>query len=80
MNKWNPLVVSVLVGEVMAGMPLGTVHSASAEKFDAAYQGGTYQISAGSQNEGWRVNTSNCETHHCFNGQGGVVCRRAEFK
>ena len=81
MNIRRVLVASVLMGlGSLTGFLLGASHPALAQKFDAAYQAGTYQISAGNQNESWRVNTSTGETHHCSGGQGGVICRRAEFK
>jgi hypothetical protein len=79
MSDRSVLVLSTLLGAagVLAGMAIGEVR---AQRIDPAYSAGTFQISAGNQNEAWRVNTSTGETHHCVSAQAGVTCRRAEFK
>ena len=79
MSDRRMLVMSTILGAVgvLAGMAIGEVR---AQRIDPAYSAGTFQISAGNQNEAWRVNTSTGETHHCSSAQGGVSCRRAEFK
>ncbi len=79
MSDRSVLVLSTLLGAagVLAGMAIGEVR---AQRIDPAYSAGTFQISAGNQNEAWRVNTSTGETHHCVGAQAGVTCRRAEYK
>ena len=64
---------------VMAGIAVGVAQPALAQRIEAAYSAGTFQISAGNQNEAWRVNTSTGETFHCVGGQS-LICRRAEVK
>lgn len=82
MRDRRMLVMSTIVGAVgvVAGMAIGEVRPASAQRLDTAYSAGTFQISAGNLNEAWRVNTSTGETYHCLGGQAAVTCRRAEFK
>lgn len=82
MNGRNIVLMSTVTGAVAVlavGVQSG-VQPASAQRLDTAYSAGTFQISAGNQNEAWRVNTSTGETHHCVSAQAGVTCRRAEFK
>ena len=73
--------ISVVAGAVglLAGMAIGVAQPALAQRIEAAYSAGTFQISAGNQNEAWRVNTSTGETFHCVGGQS-LTCRRAEVK
>lgn len=79
MSDRRMLLMSTIVGAVgvVAGVAIGEVR---AQRIDAAFSTGTFQISAGDQNEAWRVNTSTGETYHCSSAQAGVSCRRAEFK
>lgn len=76
-NRWMLLAVGA-VG-VLAGITLGNVHPALAQRIDPAFSPGTFQVSAG-QNEAWRVNTSTGETYHCLGGTGAPNCRRLVFK
>ena len=82
MSRRTMLLVSTLMGSLgfLLGAVMGDVRPAFAQRIDAAFSAGTFQISAGNQNETWRVNTSTGETFHCVNGQAGVTCRRAEYK
>jgi uncharacterized cupin superfamily protein len=82
MSERKVLVMSTIVGAVgvLTGMVIGEVRPAFAQRIDPAYSAGTFQISAGNQNEAWRVNTSTGETYHCLSGQAGLTCRRAEIK
>jgi hypothetical protein len=78
-RKWVVLTAMSAVGAV-AGLAIGEVRSVAAQRIDPAYSAGTFQVSAGNQNEAWRVNTSTGETYHCVSAAAGVNCRRAEFK
>ena len=79
MSDRRVLVMSTIMGTVgvLVGMAIGQVR---AQRIDAAFATGTFQISAGNQSEAWRVNTSTGETQHCSSAQAGASCRRAEFK
>lgn len=74
-------VIAAIAGAVgvLAGIAVGEVRPALAQRIDAAFAAGTFQISAGNQNEAWRVNTSTGEIFQCTGGQS-VTCRRAELK
>ncbi len=73
--------ISVVVGAVgiLIGIVIGQVSPAFAQRMDAAFAAGTFQISAGNQNEAWRVNTSTGEVYQCNGGQV-LACRRAEIR